>query len=169
MSYPEDVNISYTENGFLYQFNAIYDILINDWIVSFLVYHINDKQIYLGEYTCFRKRILRKLESIVDLENRAKITAELDLKYIKVISSYIHQYTSRIRKNKPQNISLFDYGKQMIEKLMELIIQLRINDLNIVKLDQIYTVTFHFVWNGTIAASYCLYKQSDHDKFSSEY
>lgn len=169
MSYPENVNISYTKNGFLYQFDAIYDLLIDDWIVSFLVYHVNDNQIYLGEYSYFRKQILRRLESMNDLENKSKIISELDFKYVKIISSYIYQYTSRIRRNKPQNISLFDYSKQMIEKLMELIIQLNISDLNIVKLDQKYTITFHFVWKGIITASYCLYKQSDHDKFFSEF
>ena len=169
MSYPENVTISYTKHSFLYQFNAVYDAYLQDWSVSLLVYHFNDSQIYLGEYARFRRQILRKLESMDDLENRSKIITELNSKYVGVISSYIYQYTSRIRKNKPQDISLFDYGKQMVEKLTELIIQLRIDDLNIVKLDQKYTVTFHFVWNGTIAASYCLYKQNDHDKFSSEY
>lgn len=169
MSYPEDIYFSYTKNGFLYQFNARYDIVLNDWNVTFLVYHNNDNQIYLGEYTRFRKQILRKLNDIDDLEHRAKIIDDLDFKYVTVISSFVHSYASRIRRTKPRGISLFDYGKQQIDKLMALIITLNVDDLNVTKLDQKNTVSFYFVWNNIITATYYLYKQSDKDKFSSDY
>lgn len=169
MSQPEDIEFSYTKKGFVYHFSATFDFLLNDWRIIFLVYHTNSKQIYLSEYSRFRKQVLRKLEAMDDLIHKSKIIDELDYKYVNVISSYLHAYTLRIRKNKPEDSSLFDYGRQAIERLMGLITTLKIDDLTVTKLDQKNNVTFYFVWNRIITGTYTLNKLTDQDKFSSEY
>lgn len=169
MSQPEDIEFSYTKKGFLYQFNARYDFLLNDWTVSFLVYHPKSHKIYLSEYARFRRQILRKLENTADLDHRYKIIDELDYKYVKIISAYIAEYVNRIKRTKPDNETLFEYGKQKIDKLMELIITLKIDDLNVTKIDQKNSITFYFVWNRIIIGTYILNKTNDTDKYLSDY
>ncbi len=169
MSQPEDISICYTRHGFLYQFNANFDFLLNNWNVSFLVYHVNDEQIYLGEYSRFRRKVLYLLNKMDDLEHKSKIIDELNYKYVSVISSYIYSYISRIRNTKPADISLCDYARQKIDKFIELISILKVNDLTATKLDQKNAISFFFVWNGIITASYRIYKNTDQDYFSSDY
>lgn len=166
-----ELYLSYLKHGFLHVFNAVQDFYFNNWNVTFLVYHHKDSKLYLGEYTRFRKQIIRKLDQISDLDNRdrSQIIDELDYKYIKIMSTYLREYVERIRRTKPRNISLFDYGQQMISKFHQIIDTFKIDDLRITTLDQKNTISFFFIWNHVIVASYCLYKQNDSDKFVTEF
>ena len=169
MSSTDEIYFSYFKKGFLYQFSAIYDSLLSDWNVSFLVYHVNDKAIYLGEYARFRRQVLRKLNKLDSLEDRNKIIDNLDYKYVGVIAYYLKSYVERIQRNQPRNVSIINYGQLMVDKLIELISILKIDDLKVTKLDQKNMISFYFVWNKIIVATYCLHKNTEQSNFSSDY
>lgn len=157
----DDIYISYTDNGFLHSFDATQEA-DGTWNVHFLVMQIQDQdKAYLGEYTKFRKQVMRRLKALGLLDQR-QIIDQVDSAYIKVIQSFLSRYVARIHINKPKGVSLYDYGQKIITKVQEIIDQFDI-DLRVTRVYQPGKVAFHFTWNGDIVASYYINKHSNTD------
>ena len=157
----DDIYISYTSDGFLHSFNAAKNAY-NEWSVSFLVMHVKDRsKVYLGEYTKFRHQILKRLEAL-DLLDQRQIIEKIDSAYIKVVQSFLTRYIARIHVNCPEDATLYDYGRQQINRIQEIIDQFDI-DLHVTRIYQPGKVAFHFTWNGDIVASYYINQNSNTD------
>lgn len=157
----EDVYISYTDNGFLHSFSATKDAH-NEWLVHFLVMQVKDQsKVYLGEYTKFRKQVLKRLNTLGLLDQR-QIKEQIDDVYVKVIQSFLTRYIARIHLNCPKTRNLYDYGQEMINKLQSIIDEFDI-DLHVTRIYQPGKVAFHFTWNGDIVASYYINQHNNTD------
>ena len=160
---PDDIYISYTDNGFLHSFSATKDAH-EGWNVHFLVMQVKDQsKVYLGEYTKFRKQVLHRLKALGLLDQR-QITDQIDAAYVKVIQSFLSKYIARIHVNCPKDQSLFDYGQTKINRIQELIDEFKV-DLNVTRIYQPSRVAFHFTWNGDIVASYYINQHTNTDRF----
>lgn len=157
----DDVYISYTDNGFLHSFSATKDAH-GEWSVHFLVMQVKDQsKVYLGEYTKFRKQVLKRLTALGLLDQR-QITDQIDSIYVKIIQSFLSRYIARIHLNCPKNENLYDYGQKLINKLQTIIDEFGI-DLNVTRIYQPGKVAFHFTWNGDIVASYYINQHNNTD------
>lgn len=159
----DDIYVSYTDNGFLHSFSAALDAN-GDWKIHFLVMHLTDQsRVYLGEYTKFRKQVLRRLEVLRLLDQR-QITEQLDDAYVRIVQSFLLKYIARIHLNCPKDNDLYEYGQKQINKLQTIIDEFDI-DLNVTRIYQPGKVAFHFTWNGDIIASYYINQHSNTDRF----
>ena len=159
---PDDIYISYTDSGFLHSFSAAKDER-DEWKVHFLVMQVKDQsKVYLGEYTKFRKQVLKRLSALGLIDQR-QIIDQIDTAYVKVIQSFLSKYVARIHMNCPSDRSYYDYGQETINKVQEIIDRFDI-DLHVTRIYQPGRVAFHFTWNGDIVASYYInqHHNSDH-------
>ena len=160
---PDDIYISYTDNGFLHSFSAVRDAH-DDWKVHFLVMQVNDQsRVYLGEYTKFRRQVIKRLKALGLLDQR-QIMDQIDTAYTKVIQAFLSKYIARIHLNCPKGTGLYDYGQKQINKIQEIIDEFNI-DLNVTRIYQPMKVAFHFTWNGDIVASYYINQYTNTDRF----
>ena len=148
----DDIYISYTSDGFLHSFNATKDAH-DVWSVHFLVMHVKDRsKVYLGEYTKFRRQVLKRLEALGLLDQR-QIMDKIDTAYVKVIQAFLIKYIARIHVNCPEGESLYSYGQKQVTRIQEIIDRFDI-DLNVTRVYQPGRVAFYFTWNGDIIATY---------------
>ena len=158
----QDIYMSYTYNGFFHSFTANQDAY-GKWSMNWLVmHHIDTNKIYLGEYTKFRKRVLQNIERR-NLEDTSQLRHLIDDAYAKVIVSYIRNYVARMHTNKANDITLYEYSQQIMNRFQRIIDKFNI-DINVTRVYQPNKAAFHFAWNGDILASYYVFKNTDTDK-----